>query len=105
MPTVAALRQLVRDVLRHGKLPRREPDRTWGGFGVDAPCAVCEKPITRDDVEYEIQFAHDGASPGLDGYHLHLRCFAAWKLERTKPWRAGPALGPRRRVRPDRTHA
>jgi hypothetical protein len=45
---------------------------------------VCEKPITRDQVEYEIQFAHDGDHPGLDKFHLHLRCFAVWELEQTK---------------------
>jgi hypothetical protein len=40
--------------------------------------------VTSDELEYEVQFAHDGASPGLDKYHLHLRCFAVWELERTK---------------------
>jgi hypothetical protein len=84
MPNEAGLRKVAREVLRAGKLPRQEPDRTWGGLGVGAPCAVCEKPVTRDELEYEVQFAHDGASPGLDKYHLHLRCFAVWELERTK---------------------
>ena len=84
MPNEAELRKVAREVLRAGKLPRQDPDRTWGGPGVGAPCAVCEKPVTRDELEYEVQFAHDGASPGLDKYHLHLRCFAAWELERTK---------------------
>jgi hypothetical protein len=31
-----------------------------------------------------VEFAHDGANPGLDKFHLHLRCFAVWELERTK---------------------
>jgi hypothetical protein len=84
MPNEAELRKVAREVLRAGKLPRREPDRTWGGPGVGALCAVCEKPVTRDELEYEVQFAHDGESPGLDKYHLHLRCFAVWELERTK---------------------
>ena len=84
MPNEAELRKVAREVLRAGKLPRQKPDHTWGGPGVGAPCAVCEKPVTRDELEYEVQFAHDGASPGLDKYHLHLRCFAVWELERTK---------------------
>ena len=84
MPNEAELRKLAREVLRKGTLPRREPDRTWGGHGVGAPCAVCGEPVRHDQIEYEIQFAHDGANPGLDKYHLHLRCFAAWEMERTK---------------------
>jgi hypothetical protein len=36
-------------------------------------------------MEYELQFAHDGAPPQLDRFHLHIRCFAAWEMERTKP--------------------
>jgi hypothetical protein len=24
----------------------------------------------------EIQFAHDGDHPGLDKFHVHIRCFA-----------------------------
>lgn len=84
MPNEAALRKLAREVLLAGKLPRQDPDRTWGGSGVGVQCAVCAKPVTQDEVEYEIQFAHDGSNPGLDRYHLHLRCFAVWELERTK---------------------
>jgi hypothetical protein len=39
--------------------------------------------VGRDELEFEIQFAHDGSNPGLDKYHVHLRCFAAWEFERT----------------------
>jgi hypothetical protein len=35
-------------------------------------------------MEIEIEFAHDGDSPGLDKYHVHMRCFAAWEFERNK---------------------
>jgi hypothetical protein len=79
-----ALRDRARHAIRSGKLPKQDPDRTWGGPGVGAPCSVCEKPVTREQVEYEVQFAHDGPNPGLDRLHLHLRCFAVWELERTK---------------------
>jgi len=67
-----------------GKLPARRPDRTWGGPGVGAACAVCELPVKSDQLEFEIQFARDGSDPGLDKYHVHIRCFAAWEFERTK---------------------
>jgi hypothetical protein len=84
MSNEAALRRLARLVLENGTLPQRDPDRTWGGPGVDLPCTVCARPITSDQVEYEVQFARDGGNPGLDRFHLHLRCFAVWELERTK---------------------
>jgi hypothetical protein len=36
-------------------------------------------------MEFEVEFAHDGESPGLDRFHIHIRCFAAWEFERNKP--------------------
>jgi len=71
--------------MQNGKVPRRRPDRTWGGPGIGAACAVCERAVTKDEMELEIQFAHDGSSPGLDKFHVHIRCFAAWEFERNKP--------------------
>ena len=76
------LGEKARAALRNGKLPSRRPDRKWGGPGVGAQCAVCDLPVGRDALEFEIQFAHDGSAPGLDKYHIHARCFAAWELER-----------------------
>ena len=84
MPNEEFLREKAITAIRNGKLPARRPDRTWGGPGVGAPCAVCELPVTKDELEFEIQFAHDGDNPGLDRFHVHIRCFAAWELERTK---------------------
>jgi len=33
-------------------------------------------------MEFEIEFARDGGNPGLDRFHIHLRCFTAWEFER-----------------------
>ena len=82
MPDEAILREKAREAIRTRKLPSRPPDRTWGGPGVGAECTVCGKPVTKDEMEFEIQFAHDGSSPGLDEFHIHIRCFAAWEFER-----------------------
>ncbi len=68
--------------MRSGKLPARSPDGTWGGPGVGAPCPVCGRRVTKGEMEFEIQFARDGDAPGLDNFHFHIRCFAAWELER-----------------------
>ena len=45
---------------------------------------MCDLPVGSDEKELEIQFAHDGGNPGLDKFHLHVRCFAAWEFERMK---------------------
>jgi hypothetical protein len=59
-----AVRAKVREVLQAGKLPSRSPDSAWGGSGVGAACAVCDLPITHDQLEFEIQFTHDGDNQG-----------------------------------------
>jgi hypothetical protein len=79
-----ALRAKAREVLQPGKLPNRRPDRTWGGPGVGAACAVCDLPVTKDEIESHIGFSHDGSNPGLDTFHVHFRCFAAWEFERRR---------------------
>jgi hypothetical protein len=92
MPDEASLRAQACRVLQSRKLPRRDPDRTWRGHGVGSPCIICEKPIARDQVAYELQFVHGGATPGLDKFPLHQRCFAAWEFERAKTDRSrGPS--------------
>jgi hypothetical protein len=82
MPDDPILREKARAAIQSGKVPARTPDRTWGGPGVGAKCAVCEKPVTQNELEFEIQFAHDGDNLGLDEFHVHTRCFAAWEFER-----------------------
>ena len=80
-----ALREKARSIIESGKLPNRNPDRTWGGPGVGATCTICDLPVKRAEMEFEIQFARDGDNPGLDEFHVHLDCFAAWQLERGEP--------------------
>ena len=84
MPDEPRLREQATTVIQNGKLPSRSPDRTWGGPGVGAPCSVCEKPVTKEEMEFAIQFARDGDNPGLDKFHVHIRCYAAWEFERNK---------------------
>jgi hypothetical protein len=82
MPDEAHLREDAREALRMGKLPSHQPIRLWGGLGVGAVCAICRPAVSRDQIEVASEFARTGPIPGLDKYHLHLRCFAAWELER-----------------------
>jgi len=55
----------------------------WGGPGVGAHCAICNAPVKRDELEFEIEFARDGDDSADGTYHVHIRCFAAWQFERT----------------------
>jgi len=82
MPHETILRAKAQAAILAGKLPSRRPDRVWGGPGVGAVCAVCDLPVTKGEMEFEIEFAHDGDSPGLDKFRVHIRCFAAWEFER-----------------------
>jgi hypothetical protein len=82
MPDETILRAKAQAAILDGKLPSCRADRVWGGPGVGAVCAVCDLPVTKDEMEFEIEFAHDGDSPGLDKFHVHVRCFAAWEFER-----------------------
>jgi hypothetical protein len=84
MPDETILRAKATAAILAGKLPNHKPDRTWGGPGVGAACSVCDLPVTKDEMELEIQFAHDGDNPGLDKFHVHFRCFAAWEFERRR---------------------
>jgi hypothetical protein len=65
-------------------MPRRDPDGTWGSKGADVPCTICGERIRPDHLEYELLFGPQGAKARADAFHLHLRCFAAWEIERTK---------------------
>ena len=76
------LRANARETLKAGKIPKRKPDRTGVRPAVNVLCSICGVP---DDAPAnglsEIQFAREGDS-GLDVFHVHIRCFAAWEFER-----------------------
>jgi hypothetical protein len=76
------LRQKVREAMEAGKLPKRRPERMWGGPGSGACCRVCGEPVKHDDVEFELDFFRADGDPATGSYHVHSRCFAAWELER-----------------------
>ena len=72
------LRVQVREAIRNRKPPTSEPDLTSGGLGSGKICAVCGELLILTQMELEIVFHRPGSTPGLDTYHLHPRCFAAW---------------------------
>jgi hypothetical protein len=71
----------ARAAIAAGVLPNRAPARTWGGKGVGGQCTICGEAITTQDIEFELEFAHE--EPARGKYRVHMRCFAAWEFERT----------------------
>ena len=80
MPDEPILREKAREAIRSGKLPARRSDRMFGGPGSGHRCALCGKPLPREEMEIELEF---NQRDGLDQYHLHHRCYAAWEFERS----------------------
>jgi len=80
-----SLVEKAREAIRGGKLPARRPDRIFGGPGSQIGCAVCDELIPRSELELEVEFKRHGVNPGLDSYHIHPRCFAAWETALSSP--------------------
>lgn len=74
------LRAQVREAMKADSLPDGRPERMWGGPGSGAPCAVCGGSVGQQEMEFELQFS--ATEEGSGSYHAHVRCFAAWELER-----------------------
>ena len=55
------LRLVARERIARGQLPCGATSRMWGGHGSDLPCALCDKPIQPDEVEYEVELRESGA--------------------------------------------
>ena|SRR5882672_4888552 len=76
------LRQLARAAIQAGTLPNRHADRTWAGSSGGGCCCVCAEELRAGEVEFELEFLNDDQQRDAVGrYRLHVRCFAAWKLE------------------------
>jgi hypothetical protein len=71
------LRQMAREAIDAGELPRRRPDRMWGGRGTGDLCSVCGVAVRREEAEIELEF--DGNAQ--HALHVHVPCLAAWELE------------------------
>ena len=77
-----ALRALARRAMRSEQVPRHAPDETRARAGTRAPCAICEDPITSDQIEIEMRFCPDPGCPIITVYPLHAPCFRIWQEER-----------------------
>jgi hypothetical protein len=72
------LRPIARERIAKGQLPGQVPLKMWGGPGIGQPCALCDKPILRGEVEYELEGHIDGT---LRSFRFHVVCQSVWQLE------------------------
>jgi hypothetical protein len=49
----------------------------WGGFGTGQLCSLCDKPIERYQLEYEIELG--GAT--VQTFRFHTLCHSIWQFE------------------------
>lgn len=75
------LRQHAREAMKERELPNRRPDRMWGGPGNGASCAICQTPVTAQEMGFDLEFGHRSGWP-VTTHAMHIRCFAVWELER-----------------------
>jgi hypothetical protein len=94
MTDEAIVLEKARAVIEMGKLPNRHPDRMWGGRGEGARCTICDTPVTQEEIEFEIEFATDGADGLVDRHRVHGPCLIAWEAERRH--QAAGESGPQR---------
>lgn len=71
-----ALRRQARERIAQGLLPAEEPMRTWVGPGAESACALCDRPVTRSETEFELEFH------GRSACRFHSSCHAIWRAER-----------------------
>lgn len=72
------LRGRARELIHTGQLPDGRPTKMWGGGGSDLPCVLCERPIPRGELEYELMYR---TPEGERVYRFHFYCHTAWQLE------------------------
>jgi hypothetical protein len=71
------IRQMARDKVEQGLLPREAPRRVGLSRGWGRSCSVCELPISAQEMGYEVQLGQP-----LRQHFFHSRCHAAgWRAE------------------------
>jgi hypothetical protein len=73
----AELRPIATERIAEGRLPSAPPERIWGGRGAGEICALCDKPILADEVEYELEAYANGAK---QAFRFHILCQSVWQL-------------------------
>jgi hypothetical protein len=71
------IRQLIQARIRAGKLPSAENFyEVFGRKGDRLHCACCDDPVTRQQIEYDVEFSSEmGVVTTLP---MHTFCYRAW---------------------------
>lgn len=76
----AELRPITRERIASGQLSCKSFERMWAGHGTGQLCALCDKPIQRDEVEYEVEH-HRLDDEIAQTSRFHIVCQSIWQLE------------------------
>jgi len=74
------LRKEAHSALQAGELPKRAPDRIWGGLATGGPCAICGRTMVAGDVALELEFTRDSDGSRAT-YHVHPGCYTSFNFE------------------------
>ena len=66
----------ARDRIAKGQLPRHVPERSWGSKGTGRLCALCDQPVTPDEMEIEVESWIDDED--LQTFQFHVGCHSTW---------------------------
>ena len=78
-----ALRTLIREKLRDGRLPYHSMPRFWGGPADGEVCDACDQPITKQQLVMEgIASTLSDRPKDKRPIQFHVSCFQIWDVER-----------------------
>lgn len=63
--------------VQHGRLPNGDPVHLWASYGHGASCAGCGCAISRNELEYEIEWSQPSRI-----VRMHARCYEIRQTER-----------------------
>jgi hypothetical protein len=69
------LRSRAVERIEDGRLPLVLSTTIYAGYGQDVQCDLCDQPIARDKIEYDVTAGNDKR------LHFHIACHFAWQRE------------------------
>lgn len=63
---------IIRRRIASGELPREVETTILAGPGEQQPCALCQKPVEKDQIEYLVK------EVGGHSFRFHIHCHATW---------------------------